>query len=131
MGGELLDLGVQVGVRDGQRRVAGQELHRLQVDRSERVRAVASEDGDRADHHPVALERDPGAKQRVRLCDFRVGGRVSVRTEVVVDHDRPVTDRPPGEALAELDLAIQHGGVDLGRGAQQVAAGLALQHGER
>ena len=58
--GEGRDVGVQEGIGQRQRSMPGEQLERLQLDRSEAGGRIHTPHGDRAHDHAVADQRHPG-----------------------------------------------------------------------
>jgi hypothetical protein len=103
--GQLLHLGMQEGVGQRQGRVAGQQLHRLALDRAKGVVRVLTGDGDGPDHDAIANQRHPRTQHRRRLGPLPIGGRPVFGREVAVDDNGAVADGASGQPFARPHLA--------------------------
>ena len=131
MQGQGRDVRVQERIGERQRGVPGNELQRLELERSERGARIDASHGDGTYHHAVANERHPGANgdRHDRLAANRL--RVAGWAEVLVYHGNAVADGTPGHPFTGADLSADRARPDSLPSPNQVAAALAVERRDR
>src|SRR5439155_19899575 len=101
---EGCDIGVQEGVGERKRSVAGEQLEGFELDRPEARSRIDAPDRDGADDHAVANQGDADGQRdgHDRMPANR--RRIAWRTEVLVDDRHAIPEGSAGDAVTRTDL---------------------------